>query len=738
MVGFGSTLRLARRPGWEGAYLDYETLKLLLSQIEVAYEETGGSGSRQRYRQELFLESDSEEAFASESGDNYEDDDDEALDVVPPTTSFLHRTDRQPSSSDEDFQSVEPGCIPSFGSTSINSYYKKQRPSRKRKQTKRRARTVMPIEEEDSFYNVNVGVGGAQSFYLPDGSSSTPTMNNRATAMSHEQFSHETTGLLSTPTLFYSADTSFTPPRNEYYGHYARDASPDPRPVLPPLLVNKRTTPRPRRRRRKKVPHHLRVAHAKARAITERFLGLMRAETEKVLLFAQARLGELADTAGSLRFPSFDDEVRTSQHDTSAQPSSFVFGDGGMHPSASSSSDDALGLDQWMDSSDDDESAMKTAAASRMMSSLGSTPQLRGSSIPKTFSHGYMSDETRPDDVARRQIAHFEALRKDCALFQRNERILGEDMLFLSAVEEADAYTSVGVELMHVLKYISVNLIAVRKICRKHDRLLMNRMLGGYYQRARTTTNAQRSFSNNPEDFQTLGGLVARVSGDIYEAHPALIGQMNHYKLVGLYDKKIQKLSNSRTVQVVSSCLALALAEYEVARSRATALNTLNSKSSLDSAKDNNHDGQSVADSLCEDPPSTASSISLTRLRFTVMSIFSLREASRGKSNRWKTYLARSTLSFSGSAVAGAGLDGCSRDTLDFIVSYNPDSALILESDLLFRGLKQNDWSRLPMADVMVRAANMGLRNNEELSNAHALLLEGCRFGHRNCTGEHD
>ena len=39
MVGFGSSLRMGRRTGWEGAYLDYETLKLLLSQTEAVYEE---------------------------------------------------------------------------------------------------------------------------------------------------------------------------------------------------------------------------------------------------------------------------------------------------------------------------------------------------------------------------------------------------------------------------------------------------------------------------------------------------------------------------------------------------------------------------------------------------------------------------------------------------------------------------------------------------------------------------
>ena len=48
MVGFGSSLRMSRRRGWEDAYLDYQSLRLLLMQIEAVYEEEdwkrGGGG----------------------------------------------------------------------------------------------------------------------------------------------------------------------------------------------------------------------------------------------------------------------------------------------------------------------------------------------------------------------------------------------------------------------------------------------------------------------------------------------------------------------------------------------------------------------------------------------------------------------------------------------------------------------------------------------------------------------
>ena len=482
----------------------------------------------------------------------------------------------------------------------------------------------------------------------------------------------------------------------------------------------------------KKVPRHIRIAHTKARAITERFLGLLRAETEKVLLFAQSRLGELADTAGSLRFPSYDEEY-ASNHPSLLQPGGknnndlhagghdYEFGDGGMHPSASSSSDDQYNgganygrqqqQQRFSDSSDDenDDQSNHLSTAINLLSHSNSNNNTSGTGkVDATINSTKMTTTattTRSKEAdhlryIQRQIANFTELRKRRAIFQRNEQILGEDMLFLSAVEEVDGYTAVGVELLHTLKYICINLIAVRKICRKHDRLLMNRMLGGYYHRL-------RKHKSNIAGVQTLGGMVTQISGDIYEAHPSVLGQRSHFKLVGVYDHKIQNLANSRTVQVVSSCLALSLSEYEVARSRADALTRLNSVTSMDSGSlrhGNNNAGSDNTDveSMHDDVPSTASNISLTRLRYTIMSIFALREVSRTKRDYVMTYLSRVSLAFTGQPVIGEGLDGCSRETLDFLVSYNPDTALLSDATLLYEGLKQNRWSCVPLGDVMI------------------------------------
>lgn len=894
MVGFGSSLRLARRPGWEGAYLDYETLKLLLSQIEAVYEEekhsrmsrensmhvwdldylehqlssTGHAKRKARnkrsdkhkqrgrhvrdYKDELFLESDSEAAFLSVDDDDFSTTEEgEGSDFEPHPTgqhpavakpfAFTHSAGSSSDGDGEDDQDVLNGCLPSFGGSNV-MYRRGNDPSAgngggKRKVRNRKKKPTIPMKrtegvEEDTFYSVAAATNN--TFYMSGGdpedlSALTPTRANLpSTTMDYSgslQYfppstnCNETTSLLPSttattspsPSLFtfftqnndggvhsltpqtfqgqttwhskrgsdFSSNRMNTDYRNQAtasgesspnHTYFFSGAQPQPhshhlqQPTLqgmqpqaqpqsssttqqqqqqqPPSSsmnarrkreqLSRRQKQRNRRAKRgRKVPRHLRIAHSKARAITERFLGLLRAETEKVLLFAQSRLGELADTAGSLRFPSFDEEYASNAYNsanarngTARAGASFEFGDGGLHPSASSSSDDAGGFgggQRWTDSSDDSSNAVEkktsTTSSKRRTGGNNHSSRLAGiSSLPNTVagSGDRLSEDTGQtrseiDDalqsrtarsrdieniqVVRRQIAHFEALRKNRAVFARNDQILGEDMLFLSAVEEADGYTAVGVELIHVLKYICVNLIAVRKICRKHDRLLMNRMLGGYYQRIRTSGDAQTAYSRDIEG--TLGGPVAQVSGDIYEAHPVLIGHMSHYKLVGVYDKKIQKLANSRTVQVVSSCLALSLSEYEVARSRADALTRLNSTTSV---------GNSIDDFVpsVEDPPSTASSISLTRLRYTVMSIFALREASRTKADQFTSYIARYMLTFSGQPVVGEGLDGCSRETLDFLVAYNPDMALLLDSAVLYDGLKQSKWSRLPISTVMV------------------------------------
>jgi hypothetical protein len=820
MVGFGSSLRMARRPGWEGAYVDYEMLKLLLSQIEAVYEEEGQSGfdSRQRrrdYRDELFLESDSDVAYLSpqstglDSVDTNTDFSDKKIpekrgqQATPGQQPFtLHYSREASSSSEEELE--DPGCGTRYllsswktEKTSNTSYLASETTQRSGQKGRRKAKSgALVATPEDDGYYVTTGraAGSADAFILAgedqllihDGDGQQPSILSAPV--------RQTTS--SAPAGFFSfGTTTVTPPRRNSAQHdnhqhvdsesavmltsskknnvNSKTSSTTKLQKSPGQLSEARKRERrlrrlkrqqllkSRRRQQRKVPLHLRVAHAKARAITERFLGFLRAETEKVMLFCQSRLGELADTAGSLRFPAFDDDNHngpSSVHSEEQQKltshhhyGEYRLSDGGMHPSASSSSDEGAtgggqGIYPWSDSSDEEEEGQESplrggaSSISKALSAGGafSDDSIGRSARPNRSHQGEQHQVTVQKSVTtstkvsnnrrdlesiaavRRQMKHFTSVRQTRGTFQRSDQILGEDMLFMSAVEEADGYTAVGVELMHVLRYICVNVIAVRKICRKHDRLLMNRMLGGYYQRANMKEPIADGNHSYFEDAETLGGRVARVSGDLYEAHPALLGQINRFKLTGVYDWKIQKLVDSRTVQVISSCLALALSEYEMSNSRANAITMLNTQTTLTPRRSVDlsgslftHDGEGGfkqkerLDSHSEgtdDGLSTASKISLTRLQFAVTSIYALREAARQKRNLFFAYLSRTSLVYSGRAVVGEGLDGCSRETLDFLVSFDPDAALLLETSILFEGLMRGLWKDCPMRDLMMSA----------------------------------
>lgn len=197
MVGFGSSLRACRRPGWEAAYLDYETLKLLLSQIEAVYEEEGhrrqhaegADGTPQAtsdYRDELFLESDSDEAYASV--DDGVDDDEysnsagsagedpflqaggglqvQGLHRRAPSSSkpfFMSYSDDPSSSEDEGTKSDGCGAGVSYSLSSWTNWEKPKIDENK----KRRNLGTSALEEEDAFYMQGSNVNKTNNaFYL--------------------------------------------------------------------------------------------------------------------------------------------------------------------------------------------------------------------------------------------------------------------------------------------------------------------------------------------------------------------------------------------------------------------------------------------------------------------------------------------------------------------------------------------------------------------------------------------
>lgn len=360
MVGFGSSLRKARRPGWEGAYLDYETLKLLLSQIESIYEEeaqrtrddeddgvfvddTNRKRRNQRdFRHELFLQSDSDLAYPSvdeeRSGDSRYLK--ETVDQYPgafigtPGRSLAASYSVETNSSSEDDERInEAGCGGALSSwtTATNKNTKQTQSPKKRRQFSNAVGSSL-YEEDDKYFVGNAYRSNSNAFILEGREEDKPYLHEDPessilSAPVRRTYADERSSLLASASKSQSNNSAFTPyammpnqhsnnnnndnsfsPLALYYStdlpgkpttpHIPRQSS------IPSVHANSKTVQkfqeererdrlirRARREQRKrmqekKVPRRLRRAHAKARAITERFIGLLKAECEKVELFA--------------------------------------------------------------------------------------------------------------------------------------------------------------------------------------------------------------------------------------------------------------------------------------------------------------------------------------------------------------------------------------------------------------------------------------------------------------------
>jgi hypothetical protein len=111
----------------------------------------------------------------------------------------------------------------------------------------------------------------------------------------------------------------------------------------------------------------------------------------------------------------------------------------------------------WSDSSDEDERVASNypnyhSVLCRWVSGIERSKQPH-----ETTRHKSRTESDKPeikDNATSRpygdRLTIFTELRNTRPVFLRNDHILGEDMLLISAVEEADGYTAVGVELMHV------------------------------------------------------------------------------------------------------------------------------------------------------------------------------------------------------------------------------------------------------------------------------------------------
>ena len=59
--------------------------------------------------------------------------------------------------------------------------------------------------------------------------------------------------------------------------------------------------------------------------------------------------------------------------------------------------------------------------------------------------------------------------------------------------------------------------------------------------------------------------------------------------------------------------------------------------------------------------------------------------------------------------MIGEGLDGCSRESLDVLLAFNPDSALLLDPSVIHQGLKSGQWPKTSMNQVMTSSLAVAL-----------------------------
>ena len=171
------------------------------------------------------------------------------------------------------------------------------------------------------------------------------------------------------------------------------------------------------------------------RSLEEVFLLRLRKEIEKVSLFTLGRQGEIAEAVGSLRFKEEADRLKI------------------FHPSGSN----WPGPYYNKDNDDDSDFEERTPAASHSYDSEEAALLPRGSIVsgpletPKPSSRK-SAEEARP-------------------MFR------GDALAILATTHTpatiADEYTALGVELLHLLKFICINAMGIRKILKKYDKIIL-------------------------------------------------------------------------------------------------------------------------------------------------------------------------------------------------------------------------------------------------------------------------
>jgi hypothetical protein len=366
-----------------------------------------------------------------------------------------------------------------------------------------------------------------------------------------------------------------------------------------------------------------------------RFLTKLQTETEKVSLFVLSKQGQLADAVGALRFGEAAGQI--------ANPTTSVGG----------SSNDETSMDVNLersgssDEEDDDDDAVDFGRFGEEAALLPYLPRKSGS-------------RSRSKDSLSTPKPIFGGTNNNSMLSDWK----GDNKM--------DSYTVLGVELLHILRYICVNAMGIRKILKKHNKLLAK-------------YSAQFAYSAEFRDRSDWDKSLVQ-------------SQSSDYRLAGGADGHLQQLANSNSMAAVHASLISALAGFEQAAIRLQSGSDAASEAAPKflrehrRTKTNPHisiqkaDEIEIADMMEEGSPPS----SLTRLQCTLWSINTLREYAQVANQPYEAFLSRKAMIVTGDSIGG--LKGTTKQALEVLLHFQPDSILYMDDSTLENWQKQSAY----------------------------------------------
>lgn len=335
-------------------------------------------------------------------------------------------------------------------------------------------------------------------------------------------------------------------------------------------------------------------------ALEEKFILMLRKEIEKVSLFTLTRQGEIAEAVGSLRFEN--------------EGKNLV-----IQPSLS-------------------------------------RPRIpkNGTSIDHTDSDGYLDDTGNSESygeeaaflprgsIERGPLKTPKPLTKSAASPPRPMfRKQASTPLGHNSNSNANQYTVIGVELLHLLKFVCVNAMGIRKILKKHDKIMLR---------------AEQIFAQNED-------LVDNRS------------KSDHDRLVGGPEDHLQQLANSASVAAIYSSLVAALIDLEAAEMGLQNTDVYHAIEEGDGETNRmlKHQEQSFPTAL-------------VRFKCTVSSIHTLREYAHRVNTRFQEFLSSKAMILTGHDPGG--LEHSAQRALSLLLRFQPDSLLLMDEAAL------EDWEK--------------------------------------------